>query len=61
MNAVPLPWWTSRSTMAIRSMPARLQHARGDGDVVERTEAFAVIRKGVMQAATEVDTRQSEV
>ena len=58
MNAVPLPWWTSRSTIATRSMPARLQHADGDGDVVERAEAFAVIRKRVMQAAADVDRRR---
>ena len=33
---------------------ARLQHAHGDGDVVERTEAFAVIRKRVVQSAADV-------
>ena len=33
---------------------ARLQHADRDGDVVERAEAFAVIRKGVVETAAEM-------
>jgi hypothetical protein len=39
---------------------ALLQHARRDGDVVERAEAFAVIRKCVMEASTDVH-RNAEV
>ena len=34
-------------------------HARGDSDVVERTEPFAVIRKGVVQPASDM-TRDVE-
>ena len=33
---------------------AMLQHAHRDGDVVERAEAFAVIRKCVMEPSTDV-------
>ena len=44
----------------MRSMPARLQHPDGDRDVVERAEAFAVIRKRVMQPAAEMTRRRSE-
>ena len=34
--------------------PARLQHAHRDGDVVEGAEAFAVIRKRVVQSSTDM-------
>ena len=33
---------------------APLQHARRDGDVVERAEALAVVRKRVVQTASDV-------
>ena len=38
----------------------RLQHADCDRDIVERAEAFAVVREGVMKAAADVG-RYAEV
>ena len=40
--------------------PARLQHARGHGDVVERAEAFAVVRKRVMRSRRRCEIPNSE-
>jgi len=37
-----------------------LQHARRDGDVVERAEAFTVVRKRVMKPSADV-SRYAEV
>ena len=53
--AVPLPWCTSRSTIAIRrAMLIALQHPGADGDVVEHAEAFAAIGERVVRAAGQV-------
>ena len=60
MAAVPSPWCTSQSMTAIRGgvatamRPLPLDHARGDGDVVEDTVAGAVVAEGVMRAAGQV-------
>ena len=45
--AVPLPWWTSQSTIATRSSPSsRLRRAGRDRDVVEEAEAHRRGRRG---------------
>ena len=46
---VPLPWWTSKSTIATRSSAVRLARVRGgDGDVVEQAEAHRRVGLGVV-------------
>ena len=55
MAAVPLPWWTSRSTTAAR--PARRSRERPADrhrHVVEQAEALAVAGEGVVEAAADV-------
>ena len=45
---VPLPWWTSKSTIATRARPVGLRRARGDGDVGEQAKAHGPVRLGVV-------------
>ena len=50
---MPLPWWTSQSTISdAPDAVLALRIARRDGDVVEQAEAHAAIRRGVMAGRT---------
>jgi hypothetical protein len=49
MFSVPLPWCTSKSTMATRSRPCTLERMpRRDGHVVEEAEAHRLLAAGVV-------------
>ena len=53
--AVPLPWWTSRSTTAARPARRSREHpADRHRHVVEHAEALAVAGEGVVEAAADV-------
>ena len=49
MSFVPLPWWTSQSTIITRSRPERIERMpRRDRDVVEQAEAHRSRRQRVV-------------
>ena len=49
MSSVPLPWWTSKSTIATRSQAAHVERvARRDRDVVEEAEAHRLVARRVV-------------
>ena len=56
MAAVPLPWWTSQSTvMAVRILSSRCMTADGHRHVVDHAKSFTMIGEGMVEATANVD------